>query len=743
MVSRTLVAMMTALCFAGCGGGGGSSPPPPAPVPPPPAPAPPPPAPTIASLTPAGATAAGSNFVLTVTGTGFVATSVINWNGSARTTTFVNSTNLQAPIPASDIATAGSSAITVVNAAADGGTSSATTFAITNPAPTISSVSPTFVVPGGPQFVLTVNGAGFVASSVVLWNGTAKPTTFVSATQLTTTIPATDIATQGSAQVAVFNATPGGGTSSEVTVLAGNPVAQISQLVPSVVRPGGAAFSLTVAGSDFITGAEVTWNGAALPTTFVSATELQVAVAATDIATADSAQVAAVNPAPGGGPSNLAALTIAPFGVTERLSVATDGSEANNSSDNPSMSANGRFVAFSSSATNLVPGDTNGVADIFVRDTCFGVASGCTPTTERISVTTAGVAADGASSLPSISTDGRYVAFESTATNLVPGDTNGGRDIFVRDTCASASGCTPTTIRVSVSADGSQGNLPSFAPSISGDGRFVSFISGSILVLGDINTVSDAFVRDTCAGASGCTPSTIRISTVNDASADQRGVGADFSGTSMGANGRYVGFVSYLRCQGCNVLRSQVYVFDTCAGAAAGCAQSAVLAAEYGSSTGELKLNDRSLSANGRFVAFRKNNTGATEALLADSCIGAAAGCTISSRNLTSSTSAGTYEVAPTLTADGRFGSFGQAVGNSVASIFAHDTCIGAAASCLLKTLRISESDAGVAPSAASFNSTLSADGSRDAFASDATNLVAGDANARRDIFLARTGLSP
>ena len=122
-------------------------------------------------------------------------------------------------------------------------------------------------------------------------------------------------------------------------------------------------------------------------------------------------------------------------------------------------------------------------------------------------------------------TAGRYVAFASTATNLVPGDTNGVQDIFVRDTCATVpSGCTPATSRVSVATDGSQGSLFSSAPSISGDGRFVAFLSDSILVLGDINAVSDAFIRDTCTGAAGCTPSTMRVSMASEARAQNLGI---------------------------------------------------------------------------------------------------------------------------------------------------------------------------------------------------------------------------
>lgn len=742
MTSRSLLALMTALCFAGCGGGGSGSPPP-APVPP--APAPPPPAPTIASLTPAGATAAGSNFVLTVTGTGFVATSVINWNGSARATTFVNATNLQAPIPATDIATAGTTTITVVNAAADGGTSSGTSFVISNPAPLLTTVSPTFVAPGGPQFVLTLNGTGFVAASVVRWNGADRATTFVSATQLTAIITAADIATQGTGQVTVFNAGPGGGTSSQTSVSIGNAVPQVTQLVPAVARPGAAGFSLKLVGSNFVSGAAVTWNGAALTTTFVSATELQAAVPAGDITTEGVAQVAAVNPAPGGGASNAADFRIAPFGVTDRLSVATNGDEANGHSDEPAMSANGRFVAFMSEASNLVPGDTNGVPDIFVRDTCFGVPTGCTPSTERVSIATDGSGANGASSRPSISADGRYIVFESTATTLVAGDTNGALDVFMRDTCASvASGCTPTTSRVSVATDGSQGNLFSSAPSISGDGRYVSFISGSILVLGDINAVSDAFIRDTCAGVAGCVPSTIRVSAVNDASPDKQGAGTDsLNGTSIGADGRYVAFVSYLKCLGCNVLASEVYVYDTCVAAPVGCVPAPLKLVTHRTSDGEATVNDRSLSTDGRFLTYGVNMGGRTQAHLADTCIGAAAGCAISTTWLSDHTQTALQPV-PTLSPNGRFASFAALIPNiNYSRVLAHDTCFAAPAGCTSKEVQLSESDAGVAPNQSSFHSTLSDDGSRAAFSSDASNLIPGDVNAMRDIFLSRTGLAP
>jgi Tol biopolymer transport system component len=170
--------------------------------------------------------------------------------------------------------------------------------------------------------------------------------------------------------------------------------------------------------------------------------------------------------------------------TTERVSIATGGAEGNAASDNASISADGRFVAFQSSASNLVAGDTNGVFDVFVRDRLNG-------TTERVSVATSGAQGDLASDLPAISPDGRYIAFESQATNLVAGDTNGVYDIFVHDRI------TGSTERVSVSTGGAGGNAASALPTISGDGRFVTFDSdASNLVAGDSNGVTDSFVRD-------------------------------------------------------------------------------------------------------------------------------------------------------------------------------------------------------------------------------------------------------
>ena len=171
-------------------------------------------------------------------------------------------------------------------------------------------------------------------------------------------------------------------------------------------------------------------------------------------------------------------------GITERVSVATAGTQGDDDVFTLSLSSNGSFVAFGSFATNLVAGDTNDAIDVFVHDRDTG-------TTERVSIATGGTQANDESFSPAISSSGRFVAFRSDATNLVANDTNNSSDIFVRDRTDG------TTQRVSVDSDGDQANGDSVLPAISADGRFVAFSSeASNLVAGDTNNLADIFVHD-------------------------------------------------------------------------------------------------------------------------------------------------------------------------------------------------------------------------------------------------------
>ena len=223
-------------------------------------------------------------------------------------------------------------------------------------------------------------------------------------------------------------------------------------------------------------------------------------------------------------------------GAIARQSVSTAGGQSNGSSFRPAMSGDGRYLVFESSATNLIAGTTaSGISHIYVRDRTLG-------TTTLVSQASAGTAGNGASLQASISGDGRYVAFESDANNLVDGDTNALRDIFLRDLT------TGTTTRVSVGPGGVQsiGNAAggaSRAPSITTDGRYIAFGSEATnLVVGDTNNVSDVFVYDRVSAT------TSRLSV---ASSGGQGIDPSIAPFNIGSfnpnissTGRYVTFAS-------------------------------------------------------------------------------------------------------------------------------------------------------------------------------------------------------
>jgi hypothetical protein len=174
-------------------------------------------APTITSLNPNAATAGGPGFTMTVNGTGYATGTVVLWNGTVLSTTFVSETQLTASVPANLIANAGNANVTV--SSPSGPVSNAVAFTI-SPPPTIQSLSPNSVTAGSPGFTLTVNGTGYAAGSVVQWNGTALTTTYVSSIKLTASVPANLIANAGSANVTVMN--PGGAVSNAVAIAIGS-----------------------------------------------------------------------------------------------------------------------------------------------------------------------------------------------------------------------------------------------------------------------------------------------------------------------------------------------------------------------------------------------------------------------------------------------------------------------------------------------------------------------------------------
>ena len=347
---------------------------------------------------------------------------------------------------------------------------------------------------------------------------------------------------------------------------------------------------------------------------------------------------------------------------TTRVSVGAGGAQANGESDEPAISDDGRYVAFMSQASNLVAGDTNGTWDIFVRDRSGG-------TTTRVSVTSGAAQANGSSLYPAISGDGRYVAFQSTATNLVDGDTNGGSDVFVHDRE------TGNTTRVSLYGLSTQANGASFRASISASGRYVAFHSDATNLVasgGDTNGVQDVFVRD--RGAGFVLPSTARVSL--------RTAGGQANGASQNASisddARYVAFESLatdLTGADTNGVRD-IFVRTRVGGPTR-----RVTSAYTGAQTNGLSFSPH-ISSTGRYVAFMSE---ATNIVTGDT--------------------------------------------NASDDVFVADM--------LRETIRrASLTSAGVQGGNDSQRPTVSSDGRRTAFHSWATNLVSGDTNNLVDVFV-------
>lgn len=332
--------------------------------------------------------------------------------------------------------------------------------------------------------------------------------------------------------------------------------------------------------------------------------------------------------------------------TTERASLAWDGSQANGSSFKATISGDGRYVVFESFATNLVPGDTNGFSDVFARDMLGG-------STVRISLSSSFGQANHSSGEPSISEDGSCVAFSSLASNLVAGDTNGQSDVFVR--------VGAVTERVSISSTGVQGNGISQLPALSADGRYVVFLStSSNLVLNDTNGLGDVFVRDRQLGT------TERVSLGNGAvqadgtcicrpgavSADGRWVVFDSNATNLWTGDPNAAYDVFLR--------DRLNLYTAPASVSTGFVQ------------GSWHSTMSALSSDGRCVVFYSyaNNlvpgdtSAAEDVFLRDRHSGATERVSVSS----SGAQADAYSSMPCASADGRYVAFYSYATNLVAN---------------------------------------------------------------------------
>ncbi len=396
---------------------------------------------------------------------------------------------------------------------------------------------------------------------------------------------------------------------------------------------------------------------------------------------------------------------------TARESVDSSGIQANGRSGTPSISADGRFVAFESDAANLVPGDGNHSRDVFVHDRRTGI-------TTLASVDSSGGQADSNSYSPAISADGRYVAFVSGATNLVPGDANRHADVFVRDLMADQ------TVRVSVGDFGIEGNGDSFDPAISADGRYVAFASHAYnLVSQDWNQSPDVFVHDCLSGT------TQLVSVSSSGFLDYGGS----SHPSLSADGRFVAFASRARLvPNDHFDNSDIYTHDCLTGRTACMSVSSSGGHMYGEAT------NPSISADGRYVAFEYwgEETGLSDVLVHDRAFRTTTTVSVAPTGTPADGASG----SPSLSADGRFVAFKSFATNLVqggSNGYIH-VCVNDRLSRF--TRRMSISNAGAPGLGDSTAPSISATGEFTAFDSTAANLVLADTNFVQDVFVGDQG---
>lgn len=388
------------------------------------------------------------------------------------------------------------------------------------------------------------------------------------------------------------------------------------------------------------------------------------------------------------------------------------------------ITPDGRYVAFQSDSTNLVAGDTNGVRDIFVRDRSNG-------TTTRVSVSSTGAQSDDMSYRPTISADGRFVAYESLATNLIASDTNNQRDVFLFDRT------TGQTSRISVSTSGTPGNGPSYSPFLSADGRFIAFAStASTLVPGFGNGLSQVYLRDRMSGITTLVSYAALGGVANDAcfnpslSADGRSIAFQTPASNLFAIPT-LGFV-------------KIFVRDRITGALVLASKSSSGAEAFGGSRNAM------ISGNGRVVAFMSDAsnlvTGDTNSLTDvfthDLDTAQTERVNVSSSGVQANGPSDNSENPPGISMDGRFVAFPSFASNLApgwvgwTAVYLRDRALGV-------TTLASVSTSGASADNSSMQPTLSFDGRFLVFQSLASNLATGDNNQTYDIFVRGPLASP
>lgn len=762
------------------------------------------PAPVIGALSPSTIQAQYGQFTLTVTGKQLTPASTVLWNGTPLITYFQSVGELDAVVPAIDDQAPGAASIAIETPQPGGGVSSALIFTISpppTPVPQITGLSPNGVVAGSGAFQLVITGSNFVNASVVTVNGDNRDATFVSANRLETQIQTSDVATAGMVQIAVVNPPGGtagpGGASTPFPLVVSNPVPTLSTLAPTAVVAGTTATTpVTITGANFVPDSVIQLDGAPMTTIFGGGTQISMTLTAGAMAEAAVHRVQVVNPGPGGGLSNSLVFPVNPtltHGLPVLLDYGFDGSEANQglcgtncsagpptlTTAGPSITSDGKTVAFASTSTNLLKNQANSGSDIFTRSTCLGSA-GCTPTTVDVSVGPNGIVSNGNSWGPSIDNSGAHVAFTSTASDLVAGVSlsPGSEQVYWMPVCAATSiACSPGQL-VSLGPDNiTPGNGNSYDASISPDGRYVAFVSLATNLVAGVGNLDgktpQVFLRDTCNGLASttCTPTTYLISTP-DGTTPADGPSSE---PSVANNGAYVSFTSSASDLGATAPNSngqqEIFERTTCLPTTSCAAITTLVSTPDGVTPANAPSSESRIASGGRFIVFASsatnlvNGAGPVQQIyMYDTCLSASAGCVpgltlIStpdgstpangpSEHPTITLGTGTVTVSTTtgelIAFASQASNLAANTANGVSNVFVRKECVGfssTVSSCTPTTVLVSH-QAGTSPPPANGDSlmpVISTDGHTVAFISAANNLVANDTNGFFNPFLGLT----
>ena len=357
------------------------------------------PTPAISSISPATLSAGASAQTITIMGSGFISSSVIEVGGVAEVTTYVSSTELTATVPAAQLASGAQLPIVVSNGSTTSSSGTPVNLVVNNPSPTIASVSPSVELVNSSSSVVTVTGTNFVSTTAININGSARPTTYTSATQVSATLTAADLSAAGTLSLTAVNPTPGGGTSAAASLAVNNPPIGAIQLNPSVLLVGTTTpATITVTGNTFVPGTVIQVNGQSRTTTYVNATTVTFVATVADQTVQTTFYVTATNPAPGGGTSAYAILNISPPTLTPVISAVSPNSFfAGSGATTISITGTGL------TANSIVDWNGTPIATTFYAGYGGGGLSATVPQSDLTTAGTASVTVNSPTATPSLS----------------------------------------------------------------------------------------------------------------------------------------------------------------------------------------------------------------------------------------------------------------------------------------------------------------------------------------------------